>query len=91
MHFSSDTNRPPYEAQDAFLQITSGCSYGKCAFCTFYKDAYFSMSPIEIVEEDIKELARGWYYPFDRIYLQGEDPFIATYDYLKNFLTVRTS
>ena len=39
MHFSSGINRPPYEAGDAFLQITSGCSHGQCAFCTFYKDA----------------------------------------------------
>lgn len=83
MHFSSGINRPPYEAQDAFLQITSGCSHGKCAFCTFYKDAPFRVSPIETVEEDIKELASGWYYPFNRIYLQGADPFIAPYDYLK--------
>ena len=83
MHFSSDINRPPYEARDAFLQITSGCSHGRCAFCTFYKDAPFRISPIETVEADIKELASGWYYPFDRIYLQGADPFIVPYDYLK--------
>ena len=82
MHFSSDINRPPYEARDAFLQITSGCSHGRCAFCTFYKDAPFRISPIETVEEDIRELASGWYYPFDRIYLQGADPFIAPFDYL---------
>ena len=82
MHFSSDINRPPYEAGDAFLQITSGCSHGRCAFCTFYRDAPFCISPIETVEEDIKELAEGWYYPFDRIYLQGADPFIAPFDYL---------
>ena len=83
MHFSSGINRPPYEAGDAFLQITSGCSHGRCAFCTFYKDAPFCISPIETVEEDIKELASGWYYPFNRIYLQGADPFIVPYGYLK--------
>ena len=82
MHFSSDINRPPYEAGDAFLQITSGCSHGRCAFCTFYRDAPFAISPIETVEEDIKELAENRYYPFDRIYLQGADPFIAPFDYL---------
>lgn len=83
MHFSSDINRPPYEGMDAYLQITSGCSHRTCAFCTFYKDARFRISPIEEVEADIDELAayaRRW--PFDRIYLQGADPFIAPYDYL---------
>lgn len=55
MHFSSDINRPPYEAQDAYLQITSGCSHGKCGFCTFYKDSPFQLSPMEI-KADLKEL-----------------------------------
>lgn len=50
MHFSSDINRPPYEARDAFLQITSGCSHGRCAFCTFCKDAPFRISPLEMKE-----------------------------------------
>ena len=40
MHFSSGINRPPYEAADGFLQITSGCSHASCEFCTFYKDSY---------------------------------------------------
>ena len=83
MHFSSGINRPPYEANDEFLQITSGCSHGSCKFCTFYKDSPFSLSPMEEIEADIKELAHsGW--SFDRIYLQGADPFIRkTEDLLK--------
>lgn len=83
MHFSSGINRPPYEAHDEFLQITSGCSHGSCKFCTFYKDSPFSLSPMEEIEADIKELAHsGW--GFDRIYLQGADPFIRkTEDLLK--------
>ena len=50
MHFSSGINRPPYEAADEFLQITSGCSHGSCRFCTFYKDSPFSLSPMEEIE-----------------------------------------
>ena len=81
MHFASGINRPPYEAMDGFLQVTSGCSHGKCEFCTFYKDAPFKVSPMDEIEEDIKELASyGW--NFDRIYLQGADPFILSYDKL---------
>lgn len=44
MHFSSGINRPPYEANDGFLQITSGCSHGSCKFCTFYKESPVSLS-----------------------------------------------
>ena len=54
MHFSSGINRPPYEANDEFLQITSGCSHGRCKFCTFYKDSPFSLSPMEEMQEFIR-------------------------------------
>lgn len=81
MHFSSDINRPPYEAADAFLQITSGCSHGTCRFCSFYKDAPFRISRLEEIEADIRELA-PYDGHFDRIYLQGADPFIVGYDKL---------
>ena len=81
MHFSSDINRPPYEAEDGYLQVTSGCSHGACRFCTFYKDAPFRVSPIEEVEADIRELAAsGW--RFRRLYLQGADPFILSFESL---------
>jgi radical SAM superfamily enzyme YgiQ (UPF0313 family) len=79
MHFSSGINRPPYEAQDAYLQITSGCSHGKCEFCTFYKESPFKLSPFAEIEEDIKEL-RDSHWQFNRIYLQGADPFIRKYE-----------
>ena len=79
MHFSSGINRPPYEARDGFLQITSGCTHGTCKFCNFYKDSKFKYSPMEEIEADIKELSElGW--EFERIYLQGADPFIRSYE-----------
>ena len=81
MHFSSGINRPPYEAYDGFLQVTSGCSHGTCEFCTFYKDAPFKVSPMAEVESDIKELGASG-YPYKRIYLQGADPFILPADRL---------
>ena len=81
MHFSSGINRPPYEAEDAFLQVTSGCSHGRCAFCTFYKDAPFRASPMDEIESDIRELAETA-IPFRRVFLQGADPFILPYDRL---------
>ncbi len=83
MHFSSGINRPPYEAADGFLQVTSGCSHGKCEFCTFYKDSPFKLSPMEEIESDIRELTQSE-WEFDRIYLQGADPFIRrTEDLIK--------
>lgn len=82
MHFSSDINRPPYEAQDAYLQVTSGCSHGTCEFCSFYKDARFKASPMDEIEADINELAQ-YGARYNRIYLQGADPFILPFKRLK--------
>lgn len=82
MHFSSPINRPPYEAQSAYLQITSGCStHNKCAFCAFYQDSRFKESSIEEIRADLVEL-RSMNLNAKRIFLQGADPFVASYDRL---------
>ena len=74
MHFSCGIVRPPYEAGSCFLQVTSGCSHNKCRFCTFYKEAPFSVSPESEIREDLQEIRdSGW--KVKRIFLQGADPF----------------
>lgn len=82
MHFSSEINRPPYEAQSGYLQVTSGCStHNKCAFCIFYQDSRFKESSIQEIESDLTEL-RNSGYAFKRLFLQGADPFVLGYDQL---------
>ena len=68
MHFASTVVRPPYEAQSMFLQVTSGCSHNACKFCTYYKDAKFSVSPIEEIKSDLQEIKDSGYI-FSRIFL----------------------
>ncbi|MGN0240917.1 MAG: radical SAM protein [Candidatus Weimeria sp.] len=82
MHFASNVVRPPYEGRSAYLQVTSGCSHNACRFCTYYKDAPFKVSPDEEIVEDLKEL-RSYGVSFPRIWLQGADPFILSFDRLK--------
>ena len=86
MHFDSDINRPPYEAYDAYLQVTKGCSHGSkggCDFCTFYKNCAFGASPMAEVEEDVQELKLiGARISFDRIFLQGADSLVLPYQRL---------
>ena len=82
MHFASTVVRPPYEANSVFLQITSGCSHNACRFCTYYKDAPFGVSPLDEVKEDLQEL-KEYGVSFPRIWLQGADPFLLTFDKLK--------
>lgn len=82
MHFASNVVRPPYEARSAYLQVTSGCSHNACRFCTYYKDAPFGVSPESEIIEDLQELA-SYGIPFPRIWLQGADPFLLSFNKLK--------
>lgn len=48
LYSSPEVYRPPLEENSALLEVTSGCSYGRCFFCDFRKDAFriFSMEHI---------------------------------------------
>ena len=37
MHFSGRTWRPHYEADSCIIELTAGCTYGKCIFCNLYE------------------------------------------------------
>lgn len=50
--------RPPLEAESALLEISLGCSYGKCTFCR-YSDGRtpLQLVPPEMLCENLEELA----------------------------------
>lgn len=75
MHYTGPVYRPPPEADTPLLEITYGCSWNKCSFCTMYHGQKFGISPLEHVEEDLKELSR--YYPknLKKIYVENGDAF----------------
>ncbi|MGE4194822.1 MAG: radical SAM protein [Pseudodesulfovibrio sp.] len=50
--------RPPSEAGSILLQVTLGCSHGKCAFCGAYPDKRFAIKDPETVLADIRLAAR---------------------------------
>ena len=89
MHFTGRTWRPPYEANSVILQATSGCTYGKCRFCSLYKDECFRMSPMEEFEEDLAEI-KSFQPGARRVFWTGANPFAMSYENLKlRALTVR--
>ena len=74
MHYDGLTYRPPYEANSILLQVSVGCSHNACTFCTMYRDVDYRPSPIEEVEQDVREAAR--LFPFSRrVFLVNGDPF----------------
>lgn len=81
MHYDGTTYRPPMEANTTLLQVTVGCSYNKCAFCTMYRKKDFHMSPEEEIVEDLLEVARTK-PDVKRIFLLSGDPFVLATDKL---------
>lgn len=65
MHYTGTIWRPPYEAGSLLLEVTAGCTWHRCKFCTLYDELpfQFRMSPLEDVEADLLEAQvslRSW-------------------------------
>lgn len=64
---------PPHEQATAALEVALGCSWHKCTFCDFAKDA-FRIHPLERIEHDLEILAK--LRPDDtRLFFLGENAF----------------
>jgi histone acetyltransferase (RNA polymerase elongator complex component) len=82
MNYTGTIYRPPMEAQSLLLQVTTGCSHNKCAFCYMYHDIPFAVSPMEEVLADIDEAARLW-PGVERVFLENGDAFCLSAERLK--------
>jgi radical SAM superfamily enzyme YgiQ (UPF0313 family) len=49
--------RPPSEANSLLLQITEGCTWNRCKFCTLYRRKSFKAFSVESVKRDIDVMA----------------------------------
>ena len=79
MHFTGTVYRNPY------WPTWPLCTHNKCKFCTMYKDVPFRMSPMEWIEEDLRELAKT--DPDARtIQLLSANPLVPPYDKLAPIL-----
>lgn len=89
MQFSGRTWRPHYEADSCIIELTAGCTYGKCNFCNLYENEPFRMVSLGQFEEDLQEIKD--YQPHARrLFLTGANPFALSYERLKPYvLTVR--
>ena len=85
MHFTGTVYRNPYWPTWPLLEITQGCTHNKCKFCTMYRDVPFKISPMEWIEEDLKELAAMDPHA-QTIQLLSANPLAMTYDKLAPIL-----
>ena len=82
MKFTGLTYRPPFEADSLLLQVTSGCSHNRCAFCTMYKGVPFEKESMEQIKTDLKE-ASLYADRVKRVFLENGDPFCLDFGSLK--------
>ena len=66
--------RPPSEWQSLILQVTNGCSWNKCTFCTMYTDEQkkFKPMPIDDLRDELLAVVRSG-QPVGRIFLADGD------------------
>ncbi len=81
MHFTDPVYRNPYWPTYPLLQITQGCTHNRCRFCSMYKGVNFRMQPMELIEEDLKELAAIAPHAHT-IQLLSANPLCLTYEKL---------
>lgn len=75
LHFDGPVWRPPYEATSQLLQVTAGCTWHRCKFCTLYGTHKFRLSPLSEIEHDLRVIHA--YQPrAHRIFLTGANPFV---------------
>ncbi|MEW5009686.1 MAG: radical SAM protein [Cycloclasticus sp.] len=59
MNYSYPLFRPPSEAHSIILQITEGCSFNRCSFCSMYREKDFAEKPLTQVLSEIKQMANA--------------------------------
>lgn len=86
MQYIEPLYRPPSEARSLILQITNGCSYNKCTFCTMYSDPQkkFRVKPDDEVIEEIIACSK---YQVDRVFLADGDAMTLSIRRLSSVLT----
>ncbi len=78
--------RPPSEARSLILQVTVGCSYNRCTFCSAYREKRFRIKKFEEIREDIDE-ASLFRTPVERVFLADGDALILPQDRLTRVLS----
>ena len=85
MHYDGNIIRPPSEADSILLQVTTGCSHNRCAFCGAYHEKRFRFKGMEQVAADI-DYAAKYYSGNRRLFLCDGDALILPQDKLVEIL-----
>lgn len=77
MNYDLPLYRPPSEARSLIVQVTLGCSYNQCTFCSMYQSKTFSARDFEDIQKDLLD-ARRMYPHIRRIFLADGDAMVLS-------------
>ncbi len=76
--------RPPAEANSIIIQVSLGCSFNKCAFCSMYETKRFKVRSMEDIKRDIRDMSV--YSDARRVFLADGDALACDTDFLIEIL-----
>ena len=77
--------RPPSESNSLIIQVSLGCSYNACSFCSMYKGKTFRIRTFEEINNDLL-IARKKNKSVKRIFLADGDAMVLKTDFLSLIL-----
>ncbi|MEZ5081991.1 MAG: radical SAM protein [Bacteroidales bacterium] len=77
--------RPPSEAYSFIFQVTTGCSWNRCAFCEMYTSKTFKVKSEDAVIEEI-EVASNYYADVRKVFLADGNAMVLSTKRLLNIL-----
>ena len=72
IEYSYPLFRPPAEANNLIIQVSLGCSYNNCSFCSMYKTKSYKVRELKDVYSDIDILASN-YPDANKVFLADGD------------------
>ncbi len=77
--------RPPAEANNIIIQVTLGCSYNNCSFCSMYKTKNYEVRNLDDVYKEIDVMAKA-YPDTHKIFLADGDALSLRSEHLLTIL-----
>ena len=88
MHYEGTVYRPPSEARSLIVQVTVGCSYNRCRFCTMYKDKTFKIRSLGDIKKDFYEAKEYYGNRIEKVFLADGDALVLPTDRLTELLVL---